>query len=373
MSITFVCSCGKRLRARDEMASRRSMCPRCGAPVGIPSLQPTHPGGQAGPLSPQEIARRRARIDPEGARDAIRELGPASVRVRRRRGNLNNSDGPDWRPLDAPLVCPAQEAGKPAAVTPRRKRHHWRLETRWYECLLYPCRAWTLVVGLSLAQTALTAAAATLLPDFFEARATPGGWVPVLIFVLPLLLLGYTAGFLDGVLTSAIAGRFSEVRWPGFDIRPAAFGALRWLVCFLAGPVLPAVVAGWFWLSCGDPRFLDRLILAELGLLAVGSWLLALAASGETSRLRDANPECVGALVLRLGACTAVPLLVAPVVFFACARLAVAALERLHRDTLEGWLMLLGAWLAGMFLAAFLFRLLGWWCYSTRHLRGVAE
>ncbi|HTU21712.1 MAG TPA: hypothetical protein VMG10_26985, partial [Gemmataceae bacterium] len=57
MSIKFVCSCGKHLRARDEMAARRSMCPRCGAPVGVPSLQPTHAGTMAAPLTPQERRR----------------------------------------------------------------------------------------------------------------------------------------------------------------------------------------------------------------------------------------------------------------------------------------------------------------------------
>src|SRR5438105_5600907 len=51
MPIKFVCGCGKRLRARDEMAARRSLCPRCGAPVGIPSLQPTHRGATLGPMS----------------------------------------------------------------------------------------------------------------------------------------------------------------------------------------------------------------------------------------------------------------------------------------------------------------------------------
>src|SRR5262249_62050682 len=61
MTIKFTCSCGKRLRARDEMAARRSACPRCGAPVGIPSLQPTHPGANAGPLSPTERLRERQR------------------------------------------------------------------------------------------------------------------------------------------------------------------------------------------------------------------------------------------------------------------------------------------------------------------------
>src|SRR5687767_14255037 len=45
MTLRFTCTCGKRLRARDEMASRRSMCPACGRPVGVPPLRPHHPGG----------------------------------------------------------------------------------------------------------------------------------------------------------------------------------------------------------------------------------------------------------------------------------------------------------------------------------------
>src|SRR5216683_1686829 len=51
MAIKFFCKCGKKLKARDEMAGRRSMCPRCGSPVGIPGLKPTHAGATLGPMS----------------------------------------------------------------------------------------------------------------------------------------------------------------------------------------------------------------------------------------------------------------------------------------------------------------------------------
>ena len=54
MTIKFVCTCGKHLKARDDMAGRRSACPRCGSPVGIPSLRPTHAGTSAAPLTPTE-------------------------------------------------------------------------------------------------------------------------------------------------------------------------------------------------------------------------------------------------------------------------------------------------------------------------------
>src|ERR1700730_7391210 len=64
MSIRFICTCGKHLKARDEMAARRSVCPRCGRPVGVPSLQSSQRGAPAGPLSPQERAQ-RGRSSPE--------------------------------------------------------------------------------------------------------------------------------------------------------------------------------------------------------------------------------------------------------------------------------------------------------------------
>ena len=78
MSIKFVCSCGKHLRARDEMAARRSMCPRCGAPVGVPSLRPTHAGTQAAPLTPQErrrLNRHKSVGWAESSRPTMRPVG----------------------------------------------------------------------------------------------------------------------------------------------------------------------------------------------------------------------------------------------------------------------------------------------------------
>src|SRR5919198_406987 len=73
MAIKFICGCGKHLRARDEMAARRSVCPACGSPVGIPSLQPTCPGATLGPMTPAErrkLARQRGPSAPPVREDA---------------------------------------------------------------------------------------------------------------------------------------------------------------------------------------------------------------------------------------------------------------------------------------------------------------
>ncbi len=370
--ITFVCRCGKRLRAREDMASRRVLCPRCGSPVGVPSREPNHPG-LAGPMSPQEIARRRVRP----ADDATQVAGPISVRLRRGH-NPNAPNAPDWRPLDAPLVCPPPGpspsgpggspagAGKPPA--PRRRRY-WQLETRWHHCLTYPCRAWPLVLGLSFALAGLSAAAALLLPHLreFETEAAEG-WLPALIGLVPLLILGYTAGFLDLVLAGAAAGEYQEVRWPGYDLRLVVRSGVRWVVCFLAGPIVPAAVGYWFWMSCGEPTFIDRAILAELALVAVGSWTLSLLAVADADSLRGAAPPASVALFTRLGPRAAVPFLVVPVLLFAHARLALAGLEDLHRNAVSGVLLLAGAWLGVLFLGTFLFRLMGLWCFRSRFL-----
>jgi hypothetical protein len=142
MSIKFICSCGKHLRARDEMAARRSVCPRCGEPVGIPSLQPTHPGIFAAPLTPQE--RRRLRGEP--SRDH-QEAEQASLPDGR---GSDQSSLPDGRGSDTP--------------TPRLRRRR-QLETRWTECLIYPFLSWRLLLILALMLTVLSACLVLLLPE----------------------------------------------------------------------------------------------------------------------------------------------------------------------------------------------------------------
>src|SRR5216684_4501742 len=47
VTIKFTCSCGKHLRARDGLAERRVVCPRCGYLAGVPALKPANPEGTA--------------------------------------------------------------------------------------------------------------------------------------------------------------------------------------------------------------------------------------------------------------------------------------------------------------------------------------
>src|SRR5579884_2248852 len=176
MSIKFVCICGKRLRAREEMAARRSVCPRCGRPVGIPSLKPTHRGGEARPLTPAErFARRRSGLPV----DDFDTLSPAPPihredlpppRSNRVAAELvlpdSPSPAPPPRPLDPSVVRQAlprrQRSKTPSPVRP------WQPESRWYEYFVFPVRAGLYILGLSVILTVATGVLTLLLPEFLQ-------------------------------------------------------------------------------------------------------------------------------------------------------------------------------------------------------------
>jgi hypothetical protein len=153
MSIKFVCTCGKRLRARDDMAARRSFCPRCGSPVGIPSQEPTHPGTPAAPLSPmqrRQLARQRATQDravPPEELAAAMMPAPAATPVLTR-AEITPDVGLDrQRPARARTSETVQPVVAPKPLPVRRR---WGLEAAWYHCLLYPVHTFPMAAGLAV-------------------------------------------------------------------------------------------------------------------------------------------------------------------------------------------------------------------------------
>ena len=167
----------------------------------------------------------------------------------------------------------------------------------------------------------------------------------------------------------------SADQWPGHTVLGALKAGLVWLACFLAGPVIFAAVAAIYWMRCGDPTLVDWLILAELGILAVGYMLLVLAAFSERGRWRDINPIHVIDLAHRLHYRAALATLFGSALSVGHGALAVFAAVEMHRIAIVGVLLLAGCTLSGMFWAAFLFRLLGLWCYRSRvvHIRPEGE
>jgi hypothetical protein len=364
MSIKFVCTCGKHLRARDEMAGRRSVCPRCGNPVGIPLLHPTHPGANLGPMTRAERLRTR-RVVP-CLQDALTEApaasaaGPAitqplvevpaepEVKERTRRRRV---------PLPTSQVRLVRNAGQGTR----------RLEQHWYQCLLYPARDVALL-GVALGLTVLTGITIRLLPAVMKLQAELAyGTAPFFLFfgLALLLVLGYASGLLESAFLSALAGRSYGFSWSMARIDLAFRRGARWLVCFLAGPALFVGASVVYWLRCGDPGFLDWVILAELNLLAAGVWLFMLVAMSLSDRLIDV-PRRLAALLGSQAKHVMPVLLLAAVVLLGHGLWGVFAINDIHLRPKIGWQMLTVCWVSGLFWETFLFRLVGVRCHWAR-------
>jgi hypothetical protein len=353
MSIKFICSCGKHLRARDDMAARRSMCPRCGAPVGVPSLQPTHAGTLAAPMTPQE----RRRLHREKSPDPLDPEPAVPITT------------------TLPPPAPSNIAAAPLPWRVPRVRRRLHMEEHWYQCLLYPFLNRRLLLALALPLTLLSGGFVLSIPELprFDEIVSMPQWPYFVPFLLvPLLFVVYTCATVECALTSALAGEGLGTYWPSRSIVAVLKSGLRWLLCFLAGPIVPLALAGYFWLYGGDLTALDWAIVVELIVLAAAYWLLAVVCSVERDRLRDANPVRVAQLVHRLRFRAVVPVLIAPVLMGAHAAVAFFALAELHQHA-SALLLLACCWGSGLFSIAALFRLLGVWCYHLPACGGVRD
>jgi hypothetical protein len=402
MSIKFVCPCGKRLKARDDMAGRRIMCPRCGNPVGVPSLDPDKPT----PMTPAERLRAKARrptamsyLDESPAPMPIPGDAPETdheePEVRRRPAHKDNEDRP--KPLHnrddlsppvstglpgvptQPAEAKAQLAMIPAgAVTPdgvrqqRQRRAHkqyrlryeWPMETYWYECLGYPFRAFPLVFGLGLALSLLTAVFVLLMPQVLAETPADARLIPVLMtFLVPLLVLAHVCGFLDCVLASAADGESRYIRWPGLNLTLVIRSFFAWVLAALCVPAPLALIGFYYWLYSGDLEVVDWVILCELGLFGAGYWLLAVLAVSRGERLRDLNPVRVAEMAEKLGWRSLAAAAMAGVLFLGHAYLAYWTTAMLHDSVGGGLLLALFSWMSFMYWATFLFRVLGVWCW----------
>jgi hypothetical protein len=179
-------------------------------------------------------------------------------------------------------------------------------------------------------------------------------------------VVGYVLAFLHCVFVSSAAGEVQYVSWPGRDFGMVVKATVIWLACFLAGPVVPAAAGLWLWLHWGDPVLVDKLIMAELGIVTVTYWILAFVSVGQTGRLRDVNPLRVADVAHELG-------VIAILVVFAGACLAIAhtywactAIIKLEHDAGVGLLSLTACWLSAMYWATFLMRYVGLRRYHKR-------
>src|SRR5262249_45569272 len=149
-------------------------------------------------------------------------------------------------PEAVPLVLAMQSPQQPA------RRPRWPLETCWDQCLLYPLRAWFLLLYLAGGLAGVTGAAVLDLLDPLGPPAFLGRqqWSLPGFCLLALLVLAYACGFLQCALSSGLAGEAGKVRWPAVNLLLVLRSAALWLICFLAGPVVLAAGGYFYWLHC---------------------------------------------------------------------------------------------------------------------------
>jgi hypothetical protein len=405
------------LKARDDMAERRTVCPRCGNPVGIPSLDPN----RATPMTPAERLRWQARrpitfshldelpsineeqsTEPEeleqrpsrpaprspapvptgltdGNQPAEETFGQAGGRVGRPGHSVGRPGHSASENLGSvtsarPLAVPQPRPADPTTVRlkknrkPHRQftsRYDWPLERGWYQCLWYPFRAWPLILALAFGLMWLTTAAALLLPRAMT--ETPWDTFSIttglVSLVGPVLLLGYVFGFLDCVLASAAVGESRHVRWPGRNLGLVFRSLCSWVIAFLSVPAPLAILGFYYWLYCGDVKTVDAIILAELAIFGFGYWMLAVLSVCHTGRLRDANPWCVAEVAERLGWRTLVAAVLAGCLFLGHGVLAFWTAGLLHDQLVLGLLVATACWLSWLYWATVVFRIVGLWWY----------
>jgi hypothetical protein len=343
MAIRYVCRCGYPLQIRNGLAARHSVCPMCGSHVDL-----LGPGRGEREGLPDWVHDRRSRsvlhgpaIGSEGGLENLSRLAPWAREVR--------------------LVKICLEA-----------THPWLRQRSGRRQLIFALRAWPVLVGFALVLTVLVGCDAWMVRAVLtegDIQLARDFRAPVILgfllfnyavfFLVPLLVLCYAGAFLNGVLSSAADGR-RAVDWLGHFPDVVLRDGVRWLVCFLAGPVVPAAAAFLLWLGGGD-QFVDRLILAELGIVAAGYWLLAVLSVGLSGRLGHVDPAHLLRLLRRLGPRMAGALGITSVVVAADGLLLFVALEKVLRGTALGWMLLFACWSTGLFAVTILFRLVGTW------------
>lgn len=255
----MVCRCGKRIRAPGAVPGRVGRCPSCGETLRVPE-------------SPAiEI-----------------EAAPIAAAVR---------PAPRRRKRDAPSLIDRLEAWEglvPRPGTTRSARSLVRnlLYPLWGAnglvfLVIFPILWWL----ISLPTFGYLSALARGEPAIAPIRAL----IPSLTGLI--IVLGYTLAFLNQVLLSSAMGEARHPKWPELDLWELIRGVTRWAWALLAGFLVGALPAIWFWSRTEEPGFSD--VAIYWGLWAFGALYaqVALVALLLFDDVLAVNPATVGRAV----------------------------------------------------------------------------
>ena len=192
---------------------------------------------------------------------------------------------------------------------PSRRRRP-RTAPRLGECLLYP---WVDGPGVALLVFLAPVLLLLTLPVFDLVAVlkptTRGGWelgllvIPIFspIVITFSLVFGYGLLVLGQMFVASALGEPDHPRWPEWDSNQIAEGLTRWVWAGLFGVVAGTLPVAAYWVVCGDVDWFDRVVFADLVILAAGYALMALAAALLHDSLVMANPFTVLGAIAQIG------------------------------------------------------------------------
>lgn len=136
-----------------------------------------------------------------------------------------------------------------------------------------------------------------------------GSWALGLLALpvfLPLILsfsmvFGYALLFLGQMFVASALGEPDHPRWPDWDSHQIAEGLTRWAWAAVFGLLVGGLPVFLYWMVCGDIDWFDRIVFADLVILAVGYTLMALAAALLHDSLAQAHPVTVVGAIFGIG------------------------------------------------------------------------
>jgi hypothetical protein len=327
VSITFTCLCGKRLKARESSAGKRTQCPQCGEPVGIPE--------SSAPVAPPSSRKEAADAATTAARVAQAQPIPASILAPSASAEIEKlGDLEERAPRKSPPAAQDQSAGNnrvarsteaagaqpkpyfmvdddqpPPQIRKKRRDKNGRPQTRGLPAGLHPGSV-VEAASQSLAESPEQGLTLRKPPKWYRLISRNGDYRgPALLHELGSLLgnlpLVVSISFLLTLTFCASVTHLSEAMQqsgssPAFVIATAiAFlviaahvcsflhqslqiavydrgaaisldpvrtvkASFAWIIAVLAGPIIPAAGTFFYWLQIGLDESVDWVILAEL-------------------------------------------------------------------------------------------------------------
>lgn len=293
--IRFVCNCGRRLRARDEAALRRAICPSCGCPVGRSSTLDA--AMRPKPLNPSE-----RELPSSFAVVPLWNEGVAGAKTLPRYQVVSNEDTktPPETNAGGDDTAAARNPGQAAARSERRRtrRRTGPLKADRKETLLFPFRCWRSIILLALLLAGSLGGGVIILVNV---HLEPAPLTVILALAPAFVALVTCCAFWLVAFSATSRGEDSVIIGHSSFLRLFLVHVLRCLACFCALPVWILALAGYFWINAGEMASVDVLIVAELVLAAFLYWWLTLFAVTVDNSLRSMTPMGIVAAVRRLG------------------------------------------------------------------------